>query len=266
MLINKKLGKQHSTVVVIGNFDGVHLGHQQIIRLAKAKAMAENMPLVAISFKPNPNKFFVEDYLELSGTHDKARVLQELGVDNLLLLNFNSSLAKVKPRQFIQDVLLQQANIKHLFVGKDFRFGHKRAGDIHTLAEYAEKFKLHVVEDVLLDGQKVSSTRIRQLLRENTKQSLSLANELLGRHYSVRARVQQVIANPSATSHTLSLNLAEELPLSGTFKLNLCIKGNIQPATAKIEENRACNVEGVTGKLDGLVKEFITLKFIEKID
>ncbi len=177
-------------VATIGNFDGLHLGHQQIIDRLKGKAKALDLPSTVISFEPLPAEFFMpEPPARIYPMRDKIRLLDELGVDNYLCLKFDQSLANMSPEAFVQNILLDALHVKYLAVGDDFRFGRGRAGDFKLLDSMGKKAGMEVSDTPTyeLDGQRVSSTRIRHHLE---KGEISAASRLLGHKYQLSGRVR----------------------------------------------------------------------------
>lgn len=177
-------------VATIGNFDGVHLGHETVIRFLAAQAKRLELPMVVITFEPHPKEFFVPEFAppRISILRDKISRLAALGVDQYLLLKFNQSLAKMSAERFIREVLVEGLGIEFLVVGDDFRFGFKREGDYEMLQRAGKEFDFSVAQmpTYEVDGARVSSTRVRQALSEN---DFVTAEKLLGRPYRISGRV-----------------------------------------------------------------------------
>jgi riboflavin kinase/FMN adenylyltransferase len=178
------------SVACIGAFDGLHLGHRALIEAARASARARGLPLVVLSFEPLPREFFAQDAKppRLVLPRTKIDGLVRLGADAVGLLRFNAAMARMAPQAFIERVLLQRLRAREVWVGRDFRFGHKRAGDLALLREVGTTagFSTHGIEDVVLDGERVSSSRIRAALVAG---ELDAAARLLGRRYAIDGRV-----------------------------------------------------------------------------
>ena len=178
-------------VATIGNFDGLHLGHQKIINKLKEKAKELDLPLTVISFEPLPAEFFMQNPpARIYPMRDKVRLLNALGVDQYICLRFDETFATIAPEIFVQSVLLDKLSVKYLAVGDDFRFGHKRKGDFQLLKEMGEKSGMQVsdTQTCEFDDERVSSTRIRRLLEAGKIQA---ANSLLGFNYQLSGRVRQ---------------------------------------------------------------------------
>lgn len=178
------------SVVCIGAFDGLHLGHRALIEAAAASARAQGLPLVALSFEPLPREFFAHEQAppRLLLPHDKAAGLAALGCDAVGLLRFDAALAALSAEAFITRVLVERVAAREVWVGRDFRFGRGRAGDVGTLNEtgWLLGFTTHHIDDVVLDGERVSSSRIRAALAAG---ALDVSARLLGRAYAISGRV-----------------------------------------------------------------------------
>lgn len=183
--------KHRDCVATIGNFDGVHLGHVQILSQVKAKAAELGLPSVVIIFEPQPREFFagVNAPPRLTRFDEKVRLLRAEGIDRVLCLTFNSRLRSMSADAFVEELLLKGLNVKYFVVGDDFRFGCDRSGDYAMLKQAGDRhdFSVANTETYLIDGERVSSTRIREAL---TQADFAEAQRLLGRPYRVTGRVQ----------------------------------------------------------------------------
>ena len=178
------------SVVCIGAFDGLHLGHRALVRHAVARARESCVPSVALGFEPLPREFFAraEPPPRLTLPRQKVEDLRAMGVDLIGLLRFNAQLAAMPAMDFVRRVLAQRLRAKEVWVGPDFRFGHDRAGDLRLLRELGEQhgFTAHEIAPVTIDGERISSTRIRRALASG---DFAAATRLLGRPYSIGGRV-----------------------------------------------------------------------------
>lgn len=178
------------SVVCIGAFDGLHLGHRALVRHAVARARALGVPAVALSFEPLPREFFATHALPARVLLPRAKFegLRALGVDVIGLLRFDAHLAAMPAEAFVREMLARRLAAREVWIGPDFRFGHGRAGDIDTLrilgAELA--FSAGEIESVSVDGERVSSTRVRAALAQG---DFDVAARLLGRSYTIGGRV-----------------------------------------------------------------------------
>jgi riboflavin kinase / FMN adenylyltransferase len=177
-------------VVAIGNFDGVHRGHQALIAVAAESARALGAPLGVITFEPHPREVLAPDQAppRLTPFRIKARLLAGLGVEHLFALAFTPHLMQKTPEQFVHDVLAGGLGIRHAVVGYDFRFGHKRAGDVETLTTLGAEYGFGVtrVEPVAWRGEVCSSSRIRSAVDAG---EVALAHDLLAHPFMVEGRV-----------------------------------------------------------------------------
>ena len=178
------------SVVCIGAFDGLHLGHRALVGRAVARARALGVPAVALSFEPLPREFFAKDAKppRLMLPRAKLEGLYELGCDGVGLLRFNAKLASMPAEDFVRDVLGKRLSAREVWVGPEFRFGKGRAGDIAMLKAMGAElgFSANEIEPVQLDGERVSSTRIRAAL---TAGDFETAARLLGRPYAIGGHV-----------------------------------------------------------------------------
>lgn len=182
--------EHRGNVVTIGNFDGVHLGHQAIIEQLKKQAKEYQVPATLMTFQPNPQEFFAGDKApaKLSCFHDKMQLLKSYGVDRVICIPFNQKLADLSANDFIDKILIHGLHAKHLVIGDDFQFGKNRQGDFHLLKEAGKRWDYDVenTPTYLIDNLRVSSTRIRQFLAEG---NLKKTRELLGRPYHISGKV-----------------------------------------------------------------------------
>jgi riboflavin kinase/FMN adenylyltransferase len=177
-------------VATIGNFDGVHLGHQAVFRNLVEKARELGLPTVVITFEPQPQEFFAPEQApaRLTRLREKLRAMRDAGVKALLLLEFNRRLASMEAEEFVERILVRGLGVQFLFVGDDFRFGRGRRGDFRMLCDLGENngFAVQNMHTFRLSEDRVSSTRIREAL---TQGDLATAALLLGRPYSICGRV-----------------------------------------------------------------------------
>lgn len=180
----------HGSVVCIGAFDGLHLGHRALVRHAVLRARTRKKPAVALSFEPLPREFFATGHRPPRLTLPRAKFesLRDLGADVIGLLRFNRALVAMDAEAFVRDVLVTRLAAREVWVGPEFRFGHQRQGDIDTLRRLGSEldFVANEIAPIQLEGERVSSTRIRAALRDG---DLTTAGRLLGRPYAIDGRV-----------------------------------------------------------------------------
>jgi len=219
-------------VATIGNFDGVHLGHQAILSLLRRKSAELGLPSLVMTFEPHPRDFFGRGHtpLRLSRLRDKVLALADYGVDRVLIQPFNLSFAGISADDFVLEVLVEGMGVKSLIVGDDFRFGKGRQGDINHLhaAGAASGFEVVRLPTYEFDGGRVSSTRVRETL---SKGDTRTAADMLGRPYSVSGRIVQgdqrgrTLGFPTANLHwhgrSGQASGAMQLPLTGVFMVRV---------------------------------------------
>lgn len=179
-------------VVTMGNFDGVHCGHQKLIGHLMGEAKKRRVPSIVVTFEPHPFEFFERGEHKIpriTRLREKFSALAKLGVDGVLILPFNQKLASLSASSFVEEVICQYLRPQHIIVGDDFRFGYKRQGDVTLLADKGTVlgFTVEAMPTYLIDGERVSSTRVRQALREGNQ---ALAEKLLGHPYCMMGRVR----------------------------------------------------------------------------
>jgi riboflavin kinase/FMN adenylyltransferase len=183
-------GASAPLALTIGNFDGVHLGHQAMLAKLVQAARERAIPACVLTFEPHPREFFAPDQApaRLTPLREKLELLTGHDVDRVHVCRFNYELAQVSAADFIERVLVRGLGARWLLVGDDFRFGARRAGNFVTLARAAPRFGYDVdaMESVLLDGERVSSTAVRNALAAG---DLTHAERLLGRPYRISGRV-----------------------------------------------------------------------------
>ena len=182
--------RHHGCVATIGNFDGVHRGHQQVFRQLQQQADMLDLPSTVICFEPHPKELFSPDTApaRLTRLREKIQLIRNYQVQRILCLDFNHDMANLSPDEFVQQILVDRLGIRYLIVGDDFRFGKQRQGDFQTLHKLGKKygFCVNYMETYCIRNQRVSSTRVREALHEA---KFKLATKLLGRPYSMTGRV-----------------------------------------------------------------------------
>lgn len=211
-------------VVTIGNFDGVHRGHQAIIESLVAEARSLHTAPLLITFEPHPLEFFrhADAPARLTRLREKLNILQTTALKQVLCLPFNRQLAHMSAQDFIRDILVEKLAIRRLLVGKDFRFGFQRKGDLNLLTAAGHEFGFDVqtFPTFLHEGQRISSSLVRSLLQAG---ELAQAKILLGRDYSMCGRVMhgdkrgRLLGIPTANLYLHRL----VTPLTGVFAVQV---------------------------------------------
>lgn len=208
------------SVVSVGNFDGVHRAHQTVLRDIAALARKQRARSVAITFEPHPVRILRPDsgLKLLTPTPEKLRLLEGTGVDAVLLLPFGRDMSLMSPHQFAKDILCDKLHALEVHEGYNFRFGHKAAGTVQTLAEFGREmgFAVKIFDEMTLRGESVSSSQIRKLL---TQGHVSRARHLLGRPFAILSTAGRGRGYGSKyTVPTINLSHYEELvPKDGVY-------------------------------------------------
>lgn len=236
--------------MALGYFDGVHLGHQKVIRTAKEKAKAQNLSLAVLSFFPHPKSVLFSDkevsYLE--PLEQKVEKLERLEVDIFYIVEFTKELAKVEANDFLDDYIIG-LNAKEIICGFDYTYGAKASGTVHTLATYAaiQQVGLSVVEELKWDDQKISSTLIRRYLSER---KLSELPRLLGRFYKTKyCQKNGLLPNYS-------------LPNVGSYKVLIEDQHSIIECVATVKCKKYIQIHHELSTLPNL----LTIQWVDQVD
>lgn len=205
--------------VTVGNFDGVHRGHRAMLERMKSKAAELGVASCVLTFEPHPRELFAPDAAppRLTRLASKLAVLKDAGVDRVHVARFDRAFSAQPPERFIDDVLVQGLKCAWLLVGRDFRFGAKRAGDFAMLEAAAARagFGLEAMPEVTNDGERISSSGVREALRSG---DLEGAAALLGRAYSIAGRVAHGDKLGRELGFaTANIRLPQQPPLKGIF-------------------------------------------------
>ena len=213
------------SIVAIGAFDGLHLGHQTILDEVRRRSAERGLVSAVITFEPLPRAFFSKVPVpRLSGVREKAEGMTAAGIRELLSLRFDEALTCMSAEDFVHQVIVGRLAAREVWVGEDFRFGHKRVGDFALLTRMGAElgFTTHAVPPVLIDGERVSSTRVRTLLGESR---FAEAAALLGRPFVIEGHVEhgkqlgRTLGYPTANIH-----LTERVsPVHGIFAVRIGI-------------------------------------------
>ncbi len=182
------LKKLPGCVLTIGNFDGVHVGHQEILKNLVNTAKKQGLPSLVVSFSVTPETFFGRPKARISNFRDKHLFLKSLGIDKHLLIRFNKAFSEMSATDFINKVLVEKIGVRHCLIGDDFRFGKGREGDFSMLqkASLEKKFVAEKICSVSVKGRRVSSSEIRSLLADG---DFTAAAVFLGRPFAISGKV-----------------------------------------------------------------------------
>jgi len=265
----------HGCVATIGNFDGVHLGHQAVIGQLAEQADRRGVPSLVMIFEPQPMEFFAPNRApaRLTRLREKLQALRRYSVDRVLCVRFDRRFAGMEAEDFIKDVLVQRLGVRYLVVGDDFRFGHNRLGNFAMLqaSGQAHGFQVVNMHTFTVDGERVSSTRIREALAAG---DLAGAEKLLGRPYRMCGRVAhgdkrgRSIGFPTANIHLHRHNT----PVRGVYAVEMFgIEG--EPVAGVANVGTRPTVDGTRTLLEvhlfdfdrDIYGEYINVNFLRKL-
>jgi len=224
-------------VLTIGNFDGVHRGHQAVLSRLQEQAVQLGLPSCVMVFEPQPLEFFAREKApaRLSRLRDKYEAIAALNIDRLLCVKFDHVFAELTAAEFIEQILVRKLAVRFLVIGDDFRFGLQRRGDFALLVEAGRQYGFQVLStDTLLhDQQRVSSTLLREALREGRLEDVT---QMLGHPYTITGRVAhgaklgRTIGFPTANIHLKRL----VVPVQGVYAVQVLIADAIHFGVANI--------------------------------
>ncbi|MFD1336154.1 bifunctional riboflavin kinase/FAD synthetase [Oceanobacillus iheyensis] len=228
------------TVSAIGFFDGIHQGHQKVITTAVREAEEKEMDSAVITFHPHPSVVLKKDTQQIqyiTTLKEKQDVLQELGVDRLYIITFNEQLSKLSPQEFINHFIVG-LHIKHLVAGFDYSFGYKGKGNMNNISDYSNgKFTWQKVEQVSLDEEKISSTRIRKELKAG---NVDKVYQLLNRPYQSAGMVIKGAQRGRELGYpTANIDVPNDslLPRQGIYAVYVWVKNQRYEGMANIGTN-----------------------------
>ncbi len=255
------------SVVALGNFDGLHLGHQQLIKKVKEQAKKSNAQSVVFSFYPHPAFIFKNrnNFKLIYTREEKLEKIQQLDIDLYIEYPFTLSFAQVLPEQFIQKVLYEQLQCKTVIVGENFHFGKGRKGDLRLLASYGKKlgFQTLGISPVIIQGEKVSSTRVRTSL---LKGQVDIARQLLGEPYWITGIVEkgnQIGRTIGFPTVNLQAPANKLLPHKGVYITYIYWQGKNRPSITNVGSNPT--VQGMNVKVESYVLDFDQILYGETI-
>lgn len=247
----KYINSAKPTILTLGTFDGVHKGHQSILNKVTQDATANGYESVVLTFFPHPRMVLQKDHnIKLINTiEEKAQLLQELGIQHLILQEFTKEFANLSAEQFVEEVLVKHLNIKKIIIGYDHRFGKNRSADIHDLMDFGRKYKFDVeqISAQEINEVSISSTKIRKALEEG---KIETANDYLGTPYFITGNVikgkqlGRTIGFPTAN---IQLNEDYKLiPKIGAYIVSATIDGKLIKGMMNIGYNPTVNNQALS--------------------
>jgi len=230
-------GRFAASVITLGNFDGIHLGHQELIRMVIGRAKELGAMSLVVTFRPHPLKILAPEKCPplISIYEEKIRLMEKLGIDVLVKIPFTREFASMPPEDFVKDILCGKLGAKEIFVGYNYRFGKGRAGNIALLKQLGEKygFTVNEVGEISINGEVVSSSKIRDLLKDG---EVEHAAALLGRPYAITGIVVKgdgrgkLLGFPTANivpRHSI-------IPAHGVYAVRLFVRDRLYDGIANI--------------------------------
>jgi riboflavin kinase / FMN adenylyltransferase len=242
-------GAAGRTVLSVGNFDGLHVGHQKILKSVHDRARAGGRPAAVITFDPHPMRVLAPERapLLIQTLTQRLAGFEQMGLDAALVLRFDLALSRVSPEEFIERILVRGLRTGAILVGKNFRFGHRGAGDVRLLAEYGKRdgFEVETIPPVEIAGQVVSSTSIRGAIADG---NVAAAIPLLGRAFSLTGEIRPG-AGRGRTILFPTLNFVPEqelLPKLGVYATESAIGNKLHASVTNVGTRPTFNGVGVT--------------------
>lgn len=265
----------NNTVVTIGNFDGVHKGHQALFQKVIERASDIGGTSLVITFDPHPIKVMSPERLKplITGLEQKQELVADFGIDILLLIQFTLGFAALSAEDFVKDILIDRLGVQEIVVGYDYAFGHNRKGNIEILKEMGRRFHftVHQVGPVYMGETLASSTSIRNLIMEG---KISEVNQLLGREYQIRGEVIKGRNRGEALLGYATANLqpADELiPKQGVYIVRVEVGGTLYQGLTNIGFNptfkdKDLSIEThILGLSKDITKESIRINFLARL-
>ena len=237
-------GSRGRSTLTIGNFDGVHRGHRALLERVVAKAHELGTTSTVLTFEPHPREFFAPQGApaRLTRLREKLELIAATGIERVHLTHFNARFAAMSAAQFVEDILVRGLGAAWLLVGRDFRFGAKRAGDFGALEAAAKRhgFSLEAMPDVAFDGERVSSSAARTALEAG---ELAHAERLLGRSYTISGRVGHgAHLGRELGFPTANIALAQRPPLAGIYVVEVeGVESNARRGVASVGRRPTVN-------------------------
>ncbi|MDO5036836.1 MAG: bifunctional riboflavin kinase/FAD synthetase [Tissierellia bacterium] len=255
--IDKKTRVDQESFIALGNFDGVHRAHQEIIKTLVTRAREKNLASSVLIFKQHTkDTLTLKEQPLLSSQEQKYQILEDLGVDFIYEMDFNRDIMNLEARVFVEDLLLDHLSVRGIVVGFDYRFGHKASGNTDSLRAFQKDmaFDLYIVDKVEEGDLTISSTLIRQLIKEG---DLVKAGDLLGRPYTLAGLVEtgkglgRKIGIPTAN---LRLDTHYCVPKFGVYHSHVILEGKTYLAATNIGKNPTFNETGL--KVEAHILDF----------
>jgi riboflavin kinase/FMN adenylyltransferase len=263
-----------NSILTLGNFDGLHLGHQELVRMIIHRAREVGALSMVVTFRPHPLKILAPEKCPplISIYEEKIRLFERLGIDVLVKIPFTLEFAAMAPEDFVKDILCRTLGAKEIFVGYNYRFGRGREGDIQKLRTLGERygFTVREIEQIAVDGEVISSTKIRTLLLDG---DVEHAAKLLGRTYAITGIVVRGDGRGKGLGYPTA-NIAPKhaiIPADGVYAVRLVVRERVYDGIANIGMRPTFNKKVLAIEVhvfnfsEDIYGEDISLYFLKKI-
>lgn len=262
------------SVVTIGNFDGLHKGHQVLIKEAVQFANKKNIKSVVFTFDNHPANYFAKKTIKnIITNNEKINRMKSLGVDILVIIPFNGYMTKISPIEFVKDILIKKLGARKIIVGHDFTFARRKEGNVKLLKELSSKygFELEVVNPIKINDLRVSSTYIRQLVAEG---SVDKVNKYLGYNCEIKGNVikcKQLGRKIGFPTANIEVNDDLLIPKNGIYATKVYIHDNVYYGATNIGYNPTVNGDKLSIETnilefdEDIYGQVIKIEFLERI-
>ncbi|MBM0045891.1 bifunctional riboflavin kinase/FAD synthetase [Anaerococcus sp. mt242] len=257
--------------IALGNFDGIHIGHQKLIKKDLEIARQLNLVPSVLLFKENSKKTLHDEKDYLTSLDDKIEILANMGMDTFCILDFNEEFRSLSPKEFISQILYKKLNTKYIVIGEDYHFGKNAEGNIKTLARFEDEFayETFIIDFELDNGEKISSGNIKELIKSG---NIKKANKYLARPYKIIGQVVdghkrgRTLNFPTAN---LKMKFSYTIPKDGVYLTRVNVKGKNHFALSNVGSNPT--FENDYRKIETYILDFnqdiygenITIEFLE---
>lgn len=252
------------SVIAIGNFDGIHMGHQKILKFLTSEAKKLDLFSLILTFSPHPEKILGKGRIKMIQTlEQRLREIKKFDVQIVLVLTFDRKFSKLSSQEFIQKIALNTLKAREIIVGENFHFGRNREGDIHTLRHLSSKlnFKVSSIPPVVINRNIISSSLIRRLLHEG---KIEKANVLIGRPYEIEGTVIKGKSRGKALGFpTANIQTANDIIPSGVFITTVKIGSETFPSLTNVGYCPTFNQQDTN--IESYIMNFNTILYGEKI-
>lgn len=269
-----KIQNINKSVVTIGNFDGLHKGHQVLVKKAVEYGFKNNIKSVVFTFDNHPANYFIKNSIKnIISSKEKEQRIKDMGIDLIISIPFDEYMTKISPREFVKDILIDRLGVKKIIVGYDFTFAKNKEGNVNLLKELCSEynFELEIVNPIKIDDIRVSSTYIRNLIKDG---QVSKVKKYLGHNYQINGEViharklGRTIGFPTAN---IQVDKNMIIPKNGIYATKVYIDGNTYYGATNIGFNPTVNGDKLsieTNILDfneDIYGKIINVEFLERI-